>query len=426
MAFEFKFPDVGEGITEGEIVKWRVKEQEEVDEDQILADIETDKAVVEVPSPKKGTILKLLAKEGETIKVGQVIVVIGEKGEDIKTATSKEPEEKKEQYGGVVGEIKSSNRVIEHIPEKEIKPAEQKAFATPGVRKFAKEQGVNVENVNGTGYKGQVTTNDILKYKEEHKEDEEVNKEPKEEQNKEELKFKAKVTRRYDFYGYVDHVPLKGIRKATAKKMKESWDNVPHVVHMDEFDVTELYNLKNKEEKSFKEKGVRLTFLPYIIKALIESLKLHPYLNASIDDANNDIIIKKYYNIGFAADTEEGLVVPVIKGADNKTMLQIADELQKLAELARARKIDLSDLQGGTFTITNIGSIGGLYATPIINYPEVAILGTMRMQDKVAIVNGEAEIRKMMGMCLSFDHRVLDGAEAARFMNDLKKLLENS
>src|SRR3989344_1082554 len=214
--------------------------------------------------------------------------------------------------------------------------------------------------------------------------------------------------------------------KITAKHMIESENKAVHVTHIDEADISNLDNIREREKINAEKKGTKLTFLPYVMKACVDALKKHPYLNASIDEENNDILLKKYYNIGFAVDTEDGLIVPVMKGADQKNVFDIAKEIGNLSEQARTRKIDLFDLKGGTFTITNIGSIGGLYATPIINFPESAILGLGRAYDKPVVVNGKIEIRKVLPFSLSFDHRILDGAEAARFANDMKKVLEEA
>jgi pyruvate dehydrogenase E2 component (dihydrolipoamide acetyltransferase) len=207
--------------------------------------------------------------------------------------------------------------------------------------------------------------------------------------------------------------------------MVKSKYTAPHVTAMDEADVTELWKIKEKEKKAAEKKGIKLTILPFIIKAVISGLKEHPYLNASLDDENEEIILKKYFNIGVATDTPEGLMVPVVKNAGDKSILHLAEELLQLSEKARSRKIDLADLKGGTFTITNYGAVGGMYGTPIINYPEVAILGIGRMKETPVVKDGKVEIRKILFLSLSFDHRVVDGAEAARFLNTITARLED-
>lgn len=378
MAKDFKFPDVGEGITEGEIVKWLVEEGDEVNADQTLAEIETDKAIVEMPSPYAGTVLKRYFKNKDIVKVGQVLVTIGEKGE---------------------------------TPRKEVAAAVGEVLATPKIRKLAQEHGVDLRSVQGSGPQGRITEEDVRAAR--IKTDAKLDKAPV-------IKVKAK----FDFYGSIERIPLRGVRRATAKRMAQSVSTAAHVTHFDEADVTTLVELREKMKTEVPASGVKLTYLPFIIKALIASLRLHPLFNASLDDENEEILVKKYYNIGIAIDIPEGLIVPVIKGADLKSLHEIAHDIQSLAESAKTRSLDLADLKGGTFSITNVGAISGEAATPIINYPEVAILATMKIADRVRAENGLAKVRKTLPLCLSFDHRVVDGAEAARFMKDLIGFLE--
>lgn len=401
MVKQFKFPDIGEGITEGEIVKWRVKEGDDVKEDQTLAEIETDKAIVEVPSPYEGTILKLHFKEKDIIKVGEVLATIGEKGETFVEEPEKEKiEVEREPAPSVVGEIKETREEIREV------------LATPKVRKLALEWGVDIKAIIGSGPKGRITEEDIRLAKE---------KKPVQVKKKPEIKVKAK----YDFYGFIDHIPLRGVRRATAKRMRESVSTAAHVTHFDEADLTELANIREKMKKKAEEKGIKLTYLPFIVKGVINALKTHPMLNAFLDEENEEIIVKKYYNIGIAVDVPDGLIVPVVKAADQKSLFELAEEIKTLAESAKARTLDMADLKGGTFSITNVGMIGGEAATPIINYPEVAILATLKIADRVRVEEGHIKVKKILPLCLSFDHRVIDGAEAARFMVDLIKFLEN-
>ena len=404
MAFEFKFPDVGEGITEGTIVKWKVKENDDVKADQIIAEVETDKAVVEIPSPRKGTILKLYHKEGEVINVGEVLAVIGKKGEKI-------PERAEHYTGSVVGFLPEAKEEEKKPAQKKMHASisgEEKVMAAPIVRKFAKMLGVDLIAVKGTGPDGRITEQDV-KDAAQVKKPEPVRKGPK-------------VTKKYDLFGYVKRVPLKGIRKITAEKMTEAVRNAALVTHHDHVDVTELANVRKNEKEKAAKKGTHLTYLPFIIKATIKALKKHPFVASSVE--GDEIIVKKYYNIGVAIDTEEGLIVPVIKGADQKKLYALADDVNNFVEKSKSRKIDLMDLKGGVFTITNIGVIGSTYFTPIVNYPETCILGTGRIEYKPSVIDGKVEIRQVMPISFTYDHRVLDGAEAARFMNDLKDLLE--
>jgi pyruvate dehydrogenase E2 component (dihydrolipoamide acetyltransferase) len=398
MAKDFKFPDVGEGMTEGEIVKWLVEEGDEVTIDQTLAEIETDKAIVEMPSPYAGTVLRRYFKNKDIVKVGQVLVTIGEKGETPKGKAAAE------------ATIEGS-KPVPHLEFEKAAVAAGVVLATPRIRKLAQELGVDLGSVTGTGPQGRITEEDVRAAKTKIAAGPE--KAPA-------IKVKAK----YDFYGSIDRIPLRGVRRATAKRMAESVSTAAHVTHFDEADVTELAEVRERLKAEALSKGVKLTFLPFIIKALITSLKLHPLFNASLDDENEEILVKKYYNIGIAVDIPEGLIVPVIKAADQKTLFELAQDIQSLAESAKARSLDLADLKGGTFSITNVGAISGEAATPIINYPEVAILATMKIADRVRAVNGLAAVRKTLPLCLSFDHRVVDGAEAARFMKDLIGFLE--
>lgn len=405
MAQQFRFPDVGEGITEGEIVRWVVKEGDKVEEDQTLVELETDKAVVEIPSPFKGTILKIHFQEKDIIKVGEVLVTIGKKGETLQEAEAvsrdkASPIEEKPAHG-IVGEIVESDTEIKDIS------------ATPKVRRMAKKMEVDIKTIVGSGPSGRIMEEDIQKATEQST--------PLKSEKKAAFKIKSK----YDFYGTLERLPLRGIRRATAKRMVESVSKAAHVCHMDEADVTELVKIRGELKGKAEEQNIKLTYLPFIIKAVVASLKVHPLLNAMMDEDKEEIIIKKYYNIGVAVDIPDGLIVPVVKAVDQKTLFMLAEEIQNLAKSARDRTLDMADLKGGTFSITNVGMIGGEFATPIINYPEVAILATMKIADRARVANGAVVVKKTLPLCLAFDHRVIDGAEVAHFMNDLINLLEN-
>jgi pyruvate dehydrogenase E2 component (dihydrolipoamide acetyltransferase) len=431
MAFEFKFPDIGEGLTEGEIVRWLVKEGDEIKEGEPLVEVETDKALAEIPAPRTGVILKILAKEKEVVKVGQVIVVIGEKGETLAAAPPKPSV-------GVVGELEEApeeapaaaekvppRKAAEEVPprakvEKEVgrptpekpTPAGERALATPAIRALARELGVDINKVQGTGPEGRVLEKDLRQAAE-------AKAKPAEEVKE------IKKARKYDLYGFVERIPLRGVRRSIAKAMVKSIYTAPHVSAMDDADVTELWRIREKEKKVAESKGIKLTILPFIIKAVVTGLTDHPYLNATLDDENEEIVLKKYINIGLATDTPEGLMVPVVKLAKEKSIFELAQELTQLTEKARNRTIDLADLKGGTFTITNYGAVRGIYGTPIINHPEVAILGVGRIQDRPVIRDGKVVVRKILPLSISFDHRVVDGAEAARFLNTVILRLED-
>jgi pyruvate dehydrogenase E2 component (dihydrolipoamide acetyltransferase) len=400
MVKQFKFPDIGEGITEGELVRWLVKEGDEIKKDQSLAEIETDKAVVEIPSPYSGTVLKLHFKENDIVKVGEVLVSIGEKGEALPLEPAAEKPAEKRPAPSTVGEITESQEEIREIQ------------ATPKVRRLAMELGVELKTIKGSGPGGRITEEDVKRVKEK-------------EAGVAEKEAKPEIEAKFDIYGSIERIPLRGVRRATAKRMAESVSKAAHVTHFDEADVTDLAKIRERMKQDAEKKGVKLTYLPFFVKAAIAALKLHPLLNASLNEESEEIIIKKYYNIGIAVDVPDGLIVPVVKAADQKSLMEIAEEIQRLAEGAKARTVDLAELKGGTFSITNVGMIGGYAATPIINYPEVAILATLKIADRVRVIKGEIKVIKSLPLCLSFDHRVVDGAEVARFMNDLIHFLEN-
>ena len=404
---EFKFPDVGEGITEGEIVKWRVKEGDSVKQDQVLCEVETDKAIVEIPSPQAGKILKLHKKEGDVVKVGETLVTFGGKGEKVKEVLKKPIPKKSTSVVGVLEEA---------LPEKKL--ITKQVLAVPAVRKLAKDKGLDIEKIPGSGPEGRVLKEDVEKFAEHGEGIIEERKEHPEGR-------KIKVVKKYDMWGYVERVPLRGIRRATANRMIEAKTKAALVTHMDVADVTELVNIRNKEKVNAEKEGIKLTYLPFIIKAVIEGLKEHHYVNSSIDEETEEIVLKKYFNIGVAVDTPDGLMVPVIKGADQKSIMNIAKEIMSLADKAKQRKLDLMDMKGGSFTITNVGGIGGVYATPIVNFPEAAILATGGIKEHPLVRNGKIEVRKILPLSLTFDHRIFDGAEAARFVNDVKKHLED-
>jgi len=386
MAFEFTLPDLGEGIAEGEIRKWLVKEGDVIEEHQPVVEIETDKAVVEVPSPKKGTVLKLFGEEGDTVQVGAVLLIIGEAGEKPQAEEAKP----------AVVERAKSVTVVGELPEEE----EQVVLAAPAVRALAKEQGVALERLRGSGPGGSISREDVLK-------------------------ASGKAREPEDQYGPVERIAVKGLRKTIARNMVTTQKTTASVTETDEADVTELWDLKEREEKPLKEQDVHLTFMPFIMKAVQHACSEYALFNASLDDEREEFIIKRYFNIGVAVDTPEGLIVPVVRNVEKKTIRELAVELQDLGRRTRERTVKLEELRGSTFTITNYGAFGAAFATPIINYPDVAILGTGRISDKPWVKAGQISIRKILPLSLTFDHRVNDGAGAAKFMTKLVGYLED-
>lgn len=406
MPFEFRLPDIGEGVAEGEVVKWLVKEGAEVNENQPLVEIMTDKVNVEIPSPRKGTILKLMAKEGGTVKVGQVLLVIGEKGEQGSAPTAVAPTPTAAKTTAAVAP-KATAPIPSPAPVAMVPKKAQEILATPATRKLARDLGVDLATVQGTGPGGRITDDDVRRFKDVGK------------------GAAAVAVTVAGPRGVEERVPMRGIRRKVAEHMVKSRDSTAQVTHVDEVDMTEVVHLRENAKASAEKRGIKLTYLPFIIKALVAALKKYPYLNASLDDEKQEIVLKKYYNIGIATDTEQGLVVPVVKGAEHKSITQLAEEISKLSEKARAGQLTLDEIQGSTFTVTNVGGIGGVFATPIINYPEVAILGVHKITKRPVVKDNQIIIRDMTYLSVSFDHRVLDGAMAAQFMNAIKQYLED-
>jgi len=408
LVYEFRLPDIGEGVAEGEVVKWLVKEGDEVKENQPLVEIMTDKVNVEIPSPKQGLIQKLMAKEGEVVKVGQALLSIEEKGgQPGVSASERNPATKPSPPAPakpptIVGPQETP---LTTVAQASRKPDE--VLATPATRKLARGLGVDLSLVQGTGRGGRITDEDVQRFKQLGR------------------TIAAVAVTTSGSRGVEERVPLRGVRRKVAEHMLKSKDAAAQVTHVDEVDMTEVVHLRERAKASAEKRGVKLTYLPFVIKALIPALKQYPYLNSSLDDEKEEIVLKKYYNIGIATDTESGLVVPVIKDAEHKSITQLAKEIATLSEKAQAGQLALNEVQGSTFTITNVGGIGGMFATPIINYPEVAILGLHKITKRPVVKDNQITIRDMTYLSLSFDHRVLDGAMAARFINAIKQYLED-
>ncbi|MDQ0162117.1 dihydrolipoamide acetyltransferase family protein [Bacillus alveayuensis] len=425
MAFEFKLPDIGEGIHEGEIVKWFVKPGDEVNEDDVLAEVQNDKAVVEIPSPVKGKVLELKVSEGEVATVGQVIVTFDAPGYEnlqFKGEDHQEPPAQEEQKD----EPKAEEKLKEAEAEVEVDP-NRRIIAMPSVRKYAREKGVDIRQVTGSGKNGRILKEDIDAFlnggKAQAAAQQDEAKVEREEKQAQETKQQAPIVLEGEFPETREK--MSGIRKAIAKAMVNSKHTAPHVTLMDEVDVTELVAHRKKFKAVAAEQGIKLTYLPYVVKSLTSALKKYPVLNTSIDDATDEIIQKHYYNIGIAADTEKGLLVPVVKHADRKSIFEISNEINELATKAREGKLLPNEMKGASCTITNIGSAGGQWFTPVINHPEVAILGIGRIQEKAIVKDGEIVAAPVLALSLSFDHRMIDGATAQNALNHIKRLLND-
>lgn len=428
MNFEFKLPDIGEGLVEGEIVKWFVKVGDAVREHQPLASVLTDKAEVEIPSPKTGKIVKLFGKPGEKVKVHAPLATFELSGDG---PAAPEPS---------VRAAKPEKAAAPAAAPPRPAPRQADVLASPMVRKMAKDAGVDIALIAGTGPEGRVLEKDVKNFAGAAG----PRATPAVRALAASLGVNLAAARGTGPGGRIveadvrvaaahgaaaspgeERTPFVGIRRKTAEKMQFSTRTVAHVTHMDECDMTAALALRDELKPEAAKRGAKLTLLPFIIKALTKALTEFPAFNASLAEEAGQIVIKRYYNVGVAVAAPQGLVVPNIKGADGLDLFGLAAEVSKLAEKVRTNTIDVASLQGGTITITNIGPIGGLFATPIVNHPEVAILGLMKLQKRPAVRDNAVVVRDMMNLVLSFDHRVVDGADAARLMNTLIRHLEN-
>jgi len=423
VSFKFKLPDIGEGIHEGEIVKWFIKPGDKVQEDDVLCEVQNDKAVVEIPSPVAGTVQEVLVAEGTVAVVGDILVTFDAPGYENLSFKGDHEEEVQEAQEAPKEEPVS----VPEAKEIETTAPSKRVIAMPSVRKYAREKGVNISEIVGSGENGRVLKEDIERFL--TKGSEEVNKEEEIVSKTAEVDVEAetKATVPVVLEGEYPETreKMSGIRKAIAKAMVNSKHTAPHVTLMDEIDVTKLVAHRQKFKGIAAEKGIKLTFLPYVVKALTSALREYPVLNTSIDDENSEIVQKHYYNIGIAADTEKGLLVPVVKNADRKSVFSISNEINELASKAREGKLAPNEMKGASCTITNIGSAGGQWFTPVINHPEVAILGIGRISEKAIVRDGEIVAAPVLALSLSFDHRIIDGVTAQNALNHIKRLLND-
>lgn len=413
--YDFKFADIGEGIHEGQILKWLFKVGDKVKEGETLCIVETDKVNAEIPSPVDGVIKKLGAEVGETIHVGNTLVLIddgsGNNETPVTEVKKEEPtkEETNEAGSGVVGEIEVSSEVIASEEVTTTSKTEERVLATPVARKLASDLGVDIKKINGTGPNNRVLREDIENFYESTKEKQKA---PVE---KVEMKFTEGVRRE----------PITKIRKTISKNMTLSKSIIPHVTMMDEFDVSELVSFRQQNKQLAIDKGVKLTYMAFIIKAITKTLKEFPLFNSSFDHEKEEIVYKDYINIGIAVDTADGLMVPNIKNADKLGIFEIAEAVTRLSKSANERTTTLAELQNGTFTITNYGAVDSLFGTPIIKHPEVAIIGIGKIVKKPVVKNNEIVVADILPISLAFDHRIIDGADAGRFSIRLKEYLSN-
>jgi pyruvate dehydrogenase E2 component (dihydrolipoamide acetyltransferase) len=422
---DVKLPKLGEGADSGVVVNLFVKEGDTVAKDQAILELENEKAVASIPSTGAGVVANIYVKPGDRIGIGQRILTLTESGQPAAAGRAGSPLP----AGGAHGVTRPTKNIeVENGHEEEggdeAEPTSTVApVAAPSVRKMARELGIDLRKVRGSEAGGRIVLADVRNYI----------------QRLIASAAKGKpagggahgVTRptaeNIDFskWGSVSKKPLSPLRQVIARRMGESWNAVPRVTQFDEADFTRLNELRKKFAAKYEKKGARLTLTPLVLKAVAETLKKHPLFNSSFDEAANEIVLKEYYHIGIAVDTEQGLIVPVIRDVDKKSILNLAKELEQLAAKARDRKISAEELKGGTFTISNQGAIGGAHFTPIVNVPEVAILGLGRGAMKPVARDGKVVIRMMTPLGLSYDHRVIDGAEAARFIVDLVAALQD-
>jgi pyruvate dehydrogenase E2 component (dihydrolipoamide acetyltransferase) len=426
---DFKLPNLGEGADSGTVVSLFVKEGDQVTKDQPILELENEKAVATIPSTAAGTVGKIYVKPGDKISVGQRILSLsegGEGGEKAAPASEKksakvEPAEPREREP-----LQTPHPESQHDPAtegEEPPPGGPPPAAAPSIRKLARDLGIDLTRVRGSARGGRIIMEDVRAYVQRLQR---LAAQPRTAQAPAATTPQKPPPESIDFskWGPVTKKKLSPLREVIARRMSESWNAVPHVTQLDEADITVLNDLRKKHAPAYEKKGTRLTLTSFALRAVVLALKQHPALNSSLDEAAQEIVTKDYFHIGIAVDTEAGLIVPVIRDVDKKSMLDLSRELEELAKKARDRKVSGEDLKGGTFTISNQGGIGGAHFTPIVNKPEVAILGLGRGSIKPAIVKGEIKPRLIMPIGLSYDHRVIDGGMAARFTVSLVKAFQ--
>jgi pyruvate dehydrogenase E2 component (dihydrolipoamide acetyltransferase) len=416
--FELKLPDLGEGVMEGELVTWLVKEGDQIKEDQDVAEVMTDKATVKVPSKKAGRVVKVHLKEGVMAQVHQTLLTL-----EVEGAAAQDTAPASSHHGAHASHAPAAGAQAGGMAAKPGNGAEPatKVLATPLTRRMAREHGLNLAEISGSGPQGRVTKADVVAALEGKARPSNVVSEAPAQQSRPAAPPPLAAGRADE------RIPLKGLRKKIAEKMVRSKFTMPHFAFVEEVDGTDLVALRQRLNKQLKASGddTKLTYLPFIVKAVIAALKKYPHLNANFDEATQELVVRGEYNIGIAAQTPDGLTVAVVRNADRLTLRDLASEIARLGNAARDRKLKMEELTGGTFTITSLGQSGGLFATPIINHPEVGILGVHRLRKRPVVKDDEIVIREMMNLSLSCDHRVIDGAVAAEFVYEVIKYLEH-
>lgn len=422
MAEEIRLPDLGEGIDQGDVVRILVSEGDSIEVDQPVIELETDKALVEVPSSVAGTVATVNVSSGESISPGAVLVTVdaeqaGDTPEAVRESHAKDKNEQQPPTDAPAERRAPPDPVNADTDEETPAVVESSSVtvpAAPSVRRFARELGVDLRQVPGSGAGGRITRDDVKSYVQSS-----LN------ETAQAGPVVAPDLPDFTRWGHVERQTLPGVRRTIAQNVGTAWAQVPHVTQFDRADVTDLEAFRQRQKASAEARGGKLTPTPFVLKAVVSALKAFPQFNASLDQAAGQLVLKHYYHIGVAVDTERGLLVPVIRDVDRRDIFELAIQLDDLARRTREGRADLEELQGGTFTVTNLGSIGGTSFTPIVNFPEVAILGMGRSRQEPVVRDGRIEARLIMPVCLSYDHRVVDGADGARFTRHLVESLEN-
>jgi len=413
---DVKLPKLGEGADSGVVVNVFVKEGDTVAKDQAILELENEKAVASIPSTAAGVVSKIYVKPGDKISVGQRLISLDGGGAAAAAGAAPGAAKRARPEPEPEPADEESEEAEEEIPGRVAAPV-----ASPSLRKLARELGIDLSRVRGSEPGGRISIGDLRAYIAR------LQKVADKPRPAAAAAAPAKpVAEPIDFsqWGPVTKRPVTPLRQVIARRLSESWNTIPHVTQFDDADFTQLNVLRKKFAAAYEQKGAKLTLTPFVLKALVEALKQHPIFNASLDETANEIVLKEYYHIGIAVDTEQGLIVPVIRDVDKKSMLDLVKELEQLAQKARDRKVTAEELKGGSFTISNQGAIGGAHFTPIVNMPQVAILGLGRGALKPVVRDGKVEARLMTPLGLSYDHRVIDGGEAARFIVDLVAALQ--
>ncbi len=405
MSFDFYMPDIGEGVVEGEIVGWKVKVGDKVALDQPIVEVMTDKATVELPSPRAGTISKINYKDGDICPVGKVLVTIEEEGGVVAKPAPSNGHGNGHAHAAVPRPA-STELATEKIQIADASAARARVLATPATRRLAREMGVEIGRVPATGPHGRVTTNDVKGF-----------------QTRPAAPAHAPMAIARG--GDEERVPLRGIRKKISEQMSRSVHTAAHFTYVEEVDMTELVSVRERAKSRAAERGVKLNYLPFIVKAVVSGLKKWPSLNASLDEATQEIVRKKYYHIGIAAQGPHGLAVSVVRDADKRSIFDLSREIDRLGEAVKNSTATRDELTGSTFTISSLGKLGGVLATPIINFPEVAIIGVHKIEERPAVRHGQIVARHLMNLSISVDHRLADGWDGAMFLQDVKTLLED-